>query len=147
MFQLQNHLSRVWSTELQIVLNFQHQQLKSLISVTPYAKLILWLTLQNEAFFRGGRSSADRLSAARIGEKVCPISDMVTNAHFEVSSSFFKSLFGLFSPIFLLFLNSYFSRVVSVFPHVMVCGLYYVMKLRCLTIKKRRLVLTKGTCY
>jgi hypothetical protein len=82
-FRLQNHLSRVWSTELQIVFNFQHQQLKSLISITPYAKLVLWLTLQNETFFRGGRSAADRLSAARIGEKVCPSSAMVANAHFD----------------------------------------------------------------
>lgn len=88
-FRLQNHLSRVWSTELQIVFNFQHQQLKSLISVTPYAKLVLWLTLQNETFFRGGRSAADRLSAARIGEKVCPSSAMVANAHFEF---FFSNL-------------------------------------------------------
>jgi len=36
-------------------------------SLTPF---ILWLTLQNDNFFRGGRGHSERLSAARIGERL-----------------------------------------------------------------------------
>ena len=36
-------------------------------SLTPF---ILWLTLQNDNFFRGGRAPSERLSAARIGERL-----------------------------------------------------------------------------
>ena len=57
------------SDEMRVVVEFQREQLRSLV-VSPYSKLVLWLTLQNEVYFRGGRSSSDRLSAARIGEKV-----------------------------------------------------------------------------
>lgn len=36
-------------------------------SLTPF---LLWLTLQNDDFFRGGRAQSERLSAARIGERM-----------------------------------------------------------------------------
>ncbi|KAK1746895.1 hypothetical protein QTG54_002239 [Skeletonema marinoi] len=36
-------------------------------SLTPF---LLWLTLQNDDFFRGGRAQSERLSAARIGERL-----------------------------------------------------------------------------
>lgn len=68
--KLKNQLSRACtSEELRLVVDFQKEQIKSLV-IPPHAKLILWITLQNEMFFRGGRASTDRLSAARIGEKV-----------------------------------------------------------------------------
>jgi len=65
---LQTSLSRT-NNELQIVNLFLKQQLMSMVqpSVT---KLVLWLTLQNEGFYRGGRAQSERLSAARIGERI-----------------------------------------------------------------------------
>ena len=51
------------------------QQLMSLVQPTEI-KYLLWLSLQNDQLFRGGRSPSERLSAARIGERVsdahCP---------------------------------------------------------------------------
>jgi len=68
--KLKNQLSRACtSEELRLVVDFEKEQIKSLV-IPPHAKLILWITLQNEMFFRGGRASTDRLSAARIGEKL-----------------------------------------------------------------------------
>lgn len=55
--------------ELSVVNTFNHQQLRGF--ATPQCnKLVLWLTLQNDMFFRGGRAASERLSAARIGERV-----------------------------------------------------------------------------
>lgn len=62
------NLSRT-SPELMIATTFQSQQLKS-FSAPPDMQFMLWLTLQTEAFFRGGRAASERLSAARIGERV-----------------------------------------------------------------------------
>jgi hypothetical protein len=63
-----NNLSRA-STELRVAATFQMQQQSSL-SLPSHSKFLLWLTLQNDAYFRGGRASSERLSAARIGERV-----------------------------------------------------------------------------
>lgn len=57
------------SSELLVLSTFCMQQLKSL-SLPPHSKFILWLTLQGDTYFRGGRASSERLSAARIGERV-----------------------------------------------------------------------------
>jgi hypothetical protein len=65
---LQNGLSRT-SGELMVVNTFQSQQLRSFV-MPPSTKFTLWLTLQNDEYYRGGRASSERLSAARIGERV-----------------------------------------------------------------------------
>ena len=65
---LMSNLSRT-SDELQIVQTFMKQQLMSLVQPTE-SKYLLWLSLQNDELFRGGRSPSERLSAARIGERV-----------------------------------------------------------------------------
>ena len=57
------------SRELSIVSTFNTQQLKS-ISLPAHTKFVLWLTLQGDVYFRGGRAASERLSAARIGERV-----------------------------------------------------------------------------
>mmetsp|Transcript_14555 Transcript_14555/g.26319 ORF Transcript_14555/g.26319 Transcript_14555/m.26319 type:complete len:205 (-) Transcript_14555:155-769(-) len=62
------HLSRT-SDELQIAQTFLKQQLSSLVQPTS-TKFALWLSLQKDGFYRGGRSASERLSAARIGERV-----------------------------------------------------------------------------
>ena len=54
---------------LQIIYTFQHQYQASLV-VSKESKFVLWLMLQKEGFWRGGRGSSERLSAARIGERV-----------------------------------------------------------------------------
>jgi hypothetical protein len=61
-------LSRT-NDELQIVQIFMKQQLTSLVQPT-LTKFVLWLSLQNEEYYRGTRSASERLSAARIGERV-----------------------------------------------------------------------------
>ncbi|GMI49146.1 hypothetical protein TrCOL_g7710 [Triparma columacea] len=55
--------------ELRLALQFYVQQMKSLV-LPPQTRFILWLTLQNDCYFAGGRDSSQRLSAARIGEKL-----------------------------------------------------------------------------
>jgi hypothetical protein len=65
---LVTHLSRT-STELQVVQTFMKQHLLSLVQPTP-TRFALWLSLQDDGFYRGGRSASERLSAARIGERV-----------------------------------------------------------------------------
>ena len=68
MTMLSNQLNRM-SDELKLSITFGKEYVKSLI--TPASlKFILWLTLQNESFYRGGRTASERLSAARIGERV-----------------------------------------------------------------------------
>lgn len=57
------------STELMLAVTFGKQYLKSLV-IPPFKKYVMWLTLQNELFFRGGRAASERLSAARIGDKL-----------------------------------------------------------------------------
>lgn len=57
------------STELRVATTFASQQMQSFFT-PPSTKFILWLTLQNDAYFRGGRANSERLSAARIGERV-----------------------------------------------------------------------------
>jgi bZIP transcription factor len=65
---LETSLSRT-NEEIMIATTFQAQQLKS-FSASPSTQFVLWLTLQTDAFFRGGRAASERLSAARIGERV-----------------------------------------------------------------------------
>jgi bZIP transcription factor len=65
---LEHGLGRT-SPEMMVVSTFKYQQLKS-FSLPPQSKFILWLTLQNDQYFRGGRAASERLSAARIGERV-----------------------------------------------------------------------------
>lgn len=57
------------SPELILASVFRSQQLKS-FALPPAYKFVLWLTLQNDTYFRGGRAASERLSAARIGERV-----------------------------------------------------------------------------
>ena len=57
------------STELRLAALFRSQQMQSLCT-PPSTKFILWLTLQNDVYYRGGRAASERLSAARIGERV-----------------------------------------------------------------------------
>lgn len=57
------------SPEMMLVHTFQYQQLRS-FALPPQTKFILWLTLQSDQYFRGGRAASERLSAARIGERV-----------------------------------------------------------------------------
>jgi len=77
-FQLDNYLrllensgalSRTNSEELLILNSFLGQQLKS-FSLPSHAKFILWLSLQGDIYYRGGRAASERLSAARIGERM-----------------------------------------------------------------------------
>jgi hypothetical protein len=65
---LDTSLSRA-SLELRVANTFQTQQLRS-FSFPLYTKFVLWLTLQGDIYFRGGRAASERLSAARIGERV-----------------------------------------------------------------------------
>lgn len=65
---LANHLSRT-NEELRIATTFQYQQLKS-FSISSSIQFTLWLTLQTDTYFRGGRTASERLSAARIGERM-----------------------------------------------------------------------------
>lgn len=87
--ELETNLARS-SEELMIASTFQSQQLKS-FSVPPSMHFILWLTLQTDAYFRGGRAASERLSAARIGERVSH--DVLTNTHKVYSSRCSFSLF------------------------------------------------------
>ena len=57
------------SAELRVAATFGAQQLQSFCA-PPAHKFALWLTLQADDFFRGGRAASERLSAARIGERV-----------------------------------------------------------------------------
>jgi hypothetical protein len=57
------------SSSLLVLLTFFTQQLMSL-SLPSEFKFTLWLTLQGDLYFRGGRAASERLSAARIGERV-----------------------------------------------------------------------------
>lgn len=71
--QRQSGLTGPWvartSAELRLAATFRSQQMQSLC--TPAStKFIFWLTLQNDMYFRGGRAASERLSAARIGERV-----------------------------------------------------------------------------
>ena len=57
------------SNNLRIIAAFQKEQQKSYV-LPPHVRFIQWLTLQNDSFFLGGRAASERLSAARIGERV-----------------------------------------------------------------------------
>jgi hypothetical protein len=57
------------SLTLLVLSTFYTQQLKS-FSLPSQSKYVMWLTLQNDTYFRGGRAASERLSAARIGERV-----------------------------------------------------------------------------
>jgi len=65
---LTTNLSRT-SDELRIAGTFMKQQLMGLVQPAD-AKFMLWLSLQKDGFYRGGRSASERLSAARIGERL-----------------------------------------------------------------------------
>jgi len=72
-------LSRM-GEELRVAATFRKEQLRSLV-VPCVNRFVLWLTLQNEGYFRGGRAVSERLSAARIGER------MLTNGNDRASPS------------------------------------------------------------
>uniref|UniRef100_A0A7S2P3L7 BZIP domain-containing protein n=1 Tax=Leptocylindrus danicus TaxID=163516 RepID=A0A7S2P3L7_9STRA len=55
--------------ELRVANEFQKEQLRCL-TLPAHSRFLMWLTLQNDEFFRGGRAASERLSAARIGEKM-----------------------------------------------------------------------------
>lgn len=55
--------------EFLILSSFFTQQLKS-FALPSHTKFVLWLTLQGDTYYRGGRAASERLSAARIGERV-----------------------------------------------------------------------------
>ena len=57
------------SDEVRLALQFQKQQMTSLV-LPNEARFILWLTLQDPSFFAAGRTDQQRLSAARIGERM-----------------------------------------------------------------------------
>lgn len=57
------------SEEMMICTSFRSEQLKSFF-VPPSLKFVMWLTLQSDQYYRGGRAASERLSAARIGERV-----------------------------------------------------------------------------
>lgn len=65
-------LSRT-SSALLVLSTFFLQQLKSFALPSEF-KFALWLTLQGDVYFRGGRAASERLSAARIGERVSDVS-------------------------------------------------------------------------
>jgi len=65
---LDTYLSRT-SDELRLAEIFHKQQLLSL-SLPQHRKFVMWLTIQNDIFYRGGRAASERLSAARIGERM-----------------------------------------------------------------------------
>ena len=65
---LDTYLSRT-SDEMRLAEIFRKQQLLSLV-LPQHRKFVLWLTIQNDVFYRGGRAASERLSAARIGERV-----------------------------------------------------------------------------
>jgi bZIP transcription factor len=67
------------SRETRVAATFLTQQMNSL-SLAPHDKFLLWLSMQNDSFFRGGRASSERLSAARIGERV-------SYCHFEATTT------------------------------------------------------------
>jgi hypothetical protein len=72
---LNGPLSRT-SQEFSIMTTFLSQQLKS-FNLPPSMSFILWLTLQSETYFRGGRAQSERLSAARIGERVSTLALLI----------------------------------------------------------------------
>jgi hypothetical protein len=57
------------SRELRVASLFCKEYLMTLALPSTF-KFILWLTLQSDEYFRGGRAPSERLSAARIGERV-----------------------------------------------------------------------------
>ena len=65
---LSHPLNRM-SDELKVCITFGSEYTKSMVIPTTQ-KFILWLTLQNDVYYRGGRAASERLSAARIGERV-----------------------------------------------------------------------------
>lgn len=65
---LNTTLSRT-GNELRVAMAFQKMQMKSIV-LPPQSRFILWLTLQNDPYFLGGRAASERLSAARIGERM-----------------------------------------------------------------------------
>lgn len=78
--ELYSFLSRS-SNHLRVVAAFQTQQFKSYV-FPPHVRFIQWLTLQNDVYFLGGRAASERLSAARIGERMLNAgNDRVTPAH------------------------------------------------------------------
>ena len=118
---LMSNLSRT-SDELQIVQTFMKQQLMSLVQPTEI-KYLLWLSLQNDQLFRGGRSPSERLSAARIGERV--------SLFFIIDVCVF--LMSYFIPTdhisLISIIHSYCTVVQQRLHHQLACGHLHVMKL------------------
>jgi hypothetical protein len=130
-------LSRT-SNELMVSTTFQSQQLKS-FSLPPSTKFMMWLTLQTDTYYRGGRAASERLSAARIGERV----------------SYFCSLFSCLAVDMVL---TYSTLVPLLFNRSFIterieghrsspCGLSFAMRLACLTIKRRRFARSSERCF
>jgi bZIP transcription factor. len=126
------------STELMLAVTFGKQYLKSLV-IPPFKKYVMWLTLQNELFFRGGRAASERLSAARIGDKVCVCmrTDCICTSDFQLC--FHVTLMDLFLFPFVISC-SFLVLVINTFRLPMACGLFFVMKLHYPMTKKRKCV-------
>jgi hypothetical protein len=128
---LENNLSRT-NEELMVATTFQYQQLKS-FSTPPSMQFTLWLTLQTDTYFRGGRTASERLSAARIGERVrCLTFIERIPLYFDASTN----------DCFFLYLTL--NRCLAAEPKVLLlhsrCGLYSVMKSAFHTTKKKNYV-------
>ena len=130
-FQLQNYmrlledegpLARTKSKELLILNSFLGQQLKS-FSLPSQSKFILWLSLQGDIYYRGGRAASERLSAARIGERVSLYHINVVKRKYAFWHRLVRSNKTIFN------LASRCSRVGPTrLLQRMLCGLLYVMK-------------------
>lgn len=126
------------SRELRVAATFLTQQLSSL-SMSPHIKFLLWLSMQNDVFFRGGRASSERLSAARIGERVGTTGETA----YGVSHNHLLTLFlSVFTYPFLGSSKTYSCRCCPAEMieslHRMECGPCSAMKLDFRTIKKKR---------
>lgn len=98
---LDSSLSRT-SQEVSVLNTFQMQQLKS-FALPAHAKFVLWLTLQGDVYFRGGRAASERLSAARIGERVSTILASTVSFHDPTKDVYPLLYVCLTSPLFVSF--------------------------------------------
>lgn len=119
-------------SELRVAATFQTQQIRSL-SLSPHIKFLLWLSLQNDSYFRGGRAASERLSAARIGERVSVAPNKKPLLFYHLSCSPFSS--PRCSPVGM---TKSLQR--------MGCGHYSVTKLVCRMTKKNESAHFRRVC-
>ena len=138
---LQHGLGRT-SAEMMLVNTFKYQQLKS-FALPAHSKFVLWLTLQNDQYFRGGRAASERLSAARIGERVSTTRNVclfVLYETFVLCLTFALPLSPIHQSIvafcIVLFICRCYTVVTTESPPVNPCGLWCATKLDCPTIKR-----------